>query len=219
MSTTIIMVIQISAIKVVIQTISNTSSSTNRKIIINSINRTINSNTTSNTLNRTNSSAASTATTNRRSKANSTLVWQTCWLIFTMAKTLTSTRTTTPLSFKYWTSRKWPASRVIKKWMQRSLQSCSSQKLRALWEQSKINCMKMQRKIVLCMSCSNSNLRWSRISRIKERTYSKRLCSLRPRIIVASSKLNLMKYYLQLETISICSRTILTSWKICGFSY
>ena len=159
MSTTIIMVIQISAIKVVIQTISNTSSSTNRKIIINSISLTINSSTTSNTLSRTNSNVASTAITNRRSKANSTLVWQTCWLISTMAKTLMSTRTTTLLSYKYWTSRKWLASRAIKKWMQMSLPSCSSQKLRALWEQSKINCMKMQRKISLCMRFSNSNPR------------------------------------------------------------
>ena len=73
-STTIIMVIQISAIKVVIQTISNTSSSTNHKIIINSISLTINSSTTSNTLSRTNSNVASTAITNRRSKANSTPV-------------------------------------------------------------------------------------------------------------------------------------------------
>ena len=128
MNTTIIMVIQISAIKVVIQIISNTSSSTNRKIIINSINSTINSSTTSNTPSRTNSSVASTAITNRRSKANSTLAWQTCWLISTMVKTLMSTRTTTPLLYKYWISRKWPASRVIKKWMQMSLQSYSSQK-------------------------------------------------------------------------------------------
>ena len=74
MSTTIIMVIQISAIRVVIQIISNISSSTNRKIIINSINSTINSSITSNTPSRTNNSAASTAITNRRSKANSTLV-------------------------------------------------------------------------------------------------------------------------------------------------